>query len=159
MKDTGLGEREDRPRPSPGATAGDLSPGRGPLPSRSPSPGPPVRPRFKIVSLTGYRGVGDGHSNRKPVTTWTVLDKLNESKPVGIEHYKLDAAEAELADYEAAWEHWIATSEWVEPSTEQHRREIRYVKGGTRFRPWCGACKAKSPAGSTHCATCGGSLY
>lgn len=120
--------------------------------------GPPVRPRFVISELTGY-STTFGAGGRKPRTTWTVLDRLSQGFPVGIDHYIRANAEAELDDHEAAWEHWLATGVWVTPHAEERRRELRYQRGGKRYRAWCGVCKRKSRAGTRVCDTCGRSLY
>jgi len=136
-----------------------------PIPPPTPPPpprvrslaGPPVRPRYVIVSLTGYGAPAD--SNRKPTTTWTVLDRLNQSFPVGLDHYVWEYAEAERVEYEAAWEHYLETGVWVKPHSESRRRELRYQNGGSRYRPWCGVCKQKSRPGARQCRSCGRSLY
>jgi hypothetical protein len=120
--------------------------------------GPPVRPRYVIVSLTGY-SPGVFGQGRKPRTTWTVMDKLNQGFPVGVDHYKKEYAEIERAEWEAAWEHYLETGEWITPRSEETRQRSTYYFGVERhrkqpFRPWCGVCKVKSPPGSSRCKNC-----
>lgn len=72
-------------------------------------PLPPVRPRYKILAVTGYKFGGPGRGDRKPLTTWSIHDRLHNARVVGRSriYYSEAAARIEREHLEAGWDNHL----------------------------------------------------
>lgn len=74
--------------------------------------GPPVRPRYRVLSLTGYPSGGPGsgwgrRSRTKERTTWAVHDHLRQGFAVTGELQTEAEAREIAAELESEWESWL----------------------------------------------------
>jgi len=126
--------------------------------------GPPVRPRYRIVSLTGYTTMTD---SRKPRTTWAVHDRLYNGNQVGPDYFTEGKAERMCALLEDEWERHLGLTDEGRrtPAPEELPKPIRRPRAKNPyrrqpFRPVCPRCRRRATVGGQqHCPGCGANYY